>query len=198
MTYPHSARVRCPVYFQKPVLLFAILIAAIAGNNASAIDPPTRVGSAREPQNPTPQPPVNKPGSDTDSAAREVDKAAPEPRAKAGGKGDSKAGAEADRKKPAQPPPKKLVKRRSVYQVIDPVPRVQSPVVYGPVLTPARPGGVQPVPVPAPGSPLILNGCNGAACSDASGARYHGGVGNVLIGPEGRACSNNGITVQCF
>ena len=189
--------------FQKPVLFLAIFIAAIAGNNASAIDPPTRVGSAREPQNPAPpsqpQPqPVSKPEPDTGSAAREGEKAAPELRARAGDKGASKPGAEADRKKPAQTPPKKLVKRRSVHQMIDPVPRVQSPVVYGPVLTPAMPVGVQPVPVPAPGSPMILNGCNGGACTDANGARYRGGVGNVLISPEGRACSNNGITVQCF
>lgn len=184
---------------KKPVLILAVLMVAVVGNNAAAIDPPPRVGSVRERQKPAPPaPPQTALGADADTAAKEGDKVAPDARAKAGKKGESEAGAEAARKKPAQTPPKKVVKRRSVYQIIDPVARIQSPPVYGPVLAPASTFGVQPLPAPVPGSPLILNGCNGGACTDASGARYHGGVGSVLISPEGRACSHNGITVQCF
>jgi hypothetical protein len=99
--------------------------------------------------------------------------------------------------KPAQPTPKKPIKRRAVTQLIDPVPRVVSPTVYGPVLTTPH-VGIQPLPSPLAPAPQVLNGCPGGACTDSTGARYTGGVGSVLISPEGRACSNNGITVQCF
>lgn len=181
---------------KKPVLIFATLLVAMVGNNAAAIEPPPRVGSVRERQHPAPPAvPLTQPGADADSAAREGDKVAPDARAKPGKHAQSNAGAPAGSKKPAQTSPKKVV-RRSVYQIIDSVPRVQSPTVYGPVLGP--PAGVQTMPSPVPPNPVILNGCNGGACTDQSGARYRGGVGSVLISPEGRACSSNGITVQCF
>ena len=90
-------------------------------------------------------------------------------------------------------PAKKPIKRRSVRQDIESMPRVQAPTVYGPQLTPPAAAGVPPP------SSQILNGCNGgAACLDANGAQYHGGVGTTLLSPQGRVCSNNGITVQCF
>ena len=188
----------------KPVRVLAIIVVAMAANNTFAIDPPIRVGSVREPQNPAPPPPPQR-GNDSlnlNAAARQGTKAAPETRDKAGEQSVSKAGAKINRKKTVQTSPQQLVKRRSVHQMIDPVPRVQSPMVYGPVLTGPRPVGVRPLPMPmpmpAPASPQILNGCNGGACTDPGGTRYHGGVGNVLISPDGRACSNNGITVQCF
>lgn len=98
----------------------------------------------------------------------------------------------------AQPAPdaakKKPAKRRAVRQNMDDAP---APVVYTPRPSPAAPVGVQPLPSPV-APPQILNGCPGGACTDASGARYHGGVGTTLLSPQGRVCSNNGITVQCF
>jgi hypothetical protein len=108
-------------------------------------------------------------------------------------------GATRDEAKPAAKPApatpqKKPAKRRSVRQTLDDAP---APVVYSPRLTPAAPVGVQPLPSPlAP--PQILNGCPSGACTDAAGAHYHGGVGTTLLSPQGRMCSNNGITVQCF
>jgi hypothetical protein len=99
-------------------------------------------------------------------------------------------GASADLAKSAPTvPKKKAVQRRSVRQVIDPVTRAPPAPAYSPRLHPAW---------SPPPSPLILNGCNGGACTDANGERYHGGVGTTLISPQGRLCSNNGITVQCF
>lgn len=99
--------------------------------------------------------------------------------------------ADASKKKPQQ-------KRRAVYQVFDGMPGTAPPV------------GVQPLPSPSPLAPpasmtavpgpttFLPSGCHGAACSDPAGNRYQGGVGTTLIGPQGRLCSNNGITVQCF
>lgn len=85
----------------------------------------------------------------------------------------------------------KPVKRRSVRQIPVDTPPVSAPQLAGPRLP--RPAPATPLP-----SPLILGGCLSGMCSDAAGARYHGGVGTTLLSPEGRVCSNNGITVQCF
>ncbi len=189
----------------KPVLILAILSSAMICNNAWATDPPQRVGSVREQPKSTPQPgqanqlkadPDADPDDDRDLVPQ--GKASPNNDPAAGAKEGAKPDPKADPKKTAQTTPKKPIRRRSTYQMIDPMPRIQAPMVYGPVLTPRPSVGVQPIPNPAAGNPVILNGCNGGACTDPSGARYTGGVGSVLISPEGRACSNNGITVQCF
>ena len=91
-------------------------------------------------------------------------------------------------------PAKAPVKRRAVRQVLDDDVRPAAPpTVYVPQLTPPP---SMPVPGVAP-SPLILN-CVGATCTDPSGRRYNSGVGTTLIGPQGRLCNDNGLTVQCF
>lgn len=95
-------------------------------------------------------------------------------------------------KKTAKKPAKKPIKRRSVQQIIDPTPPPLPPVTSPRLNLPAPPAA-QPLP-----APLILNGCNGGACTDANGQQYHGGVGTTLLSPQGRVCSNNGITVQCL
>jgi hypothetical protein len=99
--------------------------------------------------------------------------------------------------KPAATPARKPLKRRAVRQILDDdiVRRPAPPVLVAPL---APPVGVQPQPWTLPPGPQVLNGCNGGACTDASGARYQGGVGTTLLSPQGRVCSNNGITVQCF
>ena len=90
-------------------------------------------------------------------------------------------------------PARKPVKRRAVRQIIDGTPPpAAAPQVYHP------PPGLPPVGVAPQPSPLILNGCTGGVCTDVNGAQYHGGVGTTLIGPQGRVCSNNGVTAQCF
>ena len=95
-------------------------------------------------------------------------------------------------KKSTKKPAKKPVKRRSVQQIVAPTPPPLAPV-YSPRLNLPGPPAAQPLL-----SPQVLNGCNGGACTDASGQQYHGGVGTTLLSPQGRVCSNNGVTVQCF
>ena len=110
--------------------------------------------------------------------------------------------------KPAKPaadlaPPKKPIKRRAVQQIIDGMPPstpAPNGPVYGPRLTPST-----PLPLPstlppsaAPPPRTTINSCDAGGCTDTNGTRYNGGVGNTLLSPTGRLCSNNGITVQCF
>jgi hypothetical protein len=109
-------------------------------------------------------------------------------------------GAVPDEARPAVKPdakaPRKPVKRRAVRQILDDDKvRIPSPPAFIP--NPVAPGAYQPMPSAVP-PPAVLNGCNGGACTDANGQRYHGGVGTTLLSPQGRVCSNNGITVQCF
>jgi hypothetical protein len=99
---------------------------------------------------------------------------------------------------PAKPPPPKPkpVKRRSVQQVIEPTP----PIVtdgYRPTLVARPPASPTPTPTPVP-PPVRLNSCDGGGCTDTSGARYNGGVGNALIGPQGQLCTRGIVNAQCF
>ena len=98
--------------------------------------------------------------------------------------------------KHAQPP----VKRRSVQMTVDGMPATAPPAVYAPTLTPQlpMPGVVSPSPVVrAPDRPVFMNSCDAGGCTGTDGMRYNGGVGTTLIGPQGKACHNNGTTVQC-
>ena len=105
-----------------------------------------------------------------------------------------KAEAEAETKQE----PKQPVKRRAVPLVIDSMPGPTPPAAYGPVLTPQTTTPVPPSITPAPSTaPAIINRCDSGGCTDTNGVRYNGGVGTTLLGPQGRVCHNNGITVQC-
>lgn len=109
---------------------------------------------------------------------------------------------------PIKPDPSKLkkplIKRRSVQQRIERMP-TPAPIVtegYRPTLTPRSPiiAG-QPVPAlppPSPPMPAQVNSCDGGGCTDTSGARYTGGVGNTVLDQNGRSCTRTGTTVQCF
>lgn len=93
--------------------------------------------------------------------------------------------------KAVPPPNRKPIKRRSVQQVIEPTP----PIVtegYRPTLV-VRPPALLPSP-----SPVRLNSCDAGGCTDTSGARYNGGVGNTLIGPQGQLCTRGVVNAQCF
>ena len=99
--------------------------------------------------------------------------------------------ADASKKEPQQ-------KRRAVYQVFDGMPGTAPPVGVQPRPSPsplAAPAPVTAVPGP---TTFLPSGCQGASCHDPAGNRYQGGVGTTLIGPQGRLCSSNGVTVQCF
>ncbi len=97
--------------------------------------------------------------------------------------------------KPVPPPNRKLIKRRSVQQVIEPTP----PIVtdgYRPTLT-VRP----PAALPSASQPQTqprLNSCDAGGCTDTGGARYNSGVGNTLIGPQGQLCTKGIVGAQCF
>ncbi len=104
------------------------------------------------------------------------------------------------KQKPAKAPSKPPTRRRSVQMTVDGMPASAPPAVYAPTLTP-RPAPSPIVTSPsvglAPPAPVIMNSCDGGGCFGTDGKRYNGAVGNVLIGPQGRMCTNNGITVQC-
>lgn len=139
----------------KPVLVLAVLSAAMLYTEALATEAPPRVGATR----PAPEPDKAKPAKDSVKTT---------PRAG-------------------------TVKRRAVHQIIDGMPPSASPppTVYRPQPNPA--------PLPMPGATShILHGCPGGVCVDGQGGSYQGGVGTALISPQGKLCSNNGMTVQCF
>lgn len=116
--------------------------------------------------------------------------------------------AKAQEARPIKPDPSKLkkrpIKRRSVQQRIERMP-TPAPIVtegYRPTLTPRSPSFAgQPVPAlppPSPPMPAQINSCDGGGCTDTSGARYTGGVGNTVLDQNGRSCTRTGTTVQCF
>ncbi len=72
------------------------------------------------------------------------------------------------------------------------------PSSYAPRLTPRPPPLVTPSPIPSPPPPGHINSCDGGGCTDTNGVRYNGGVGNAVLNPDGRLCTINGSTVQCF
>jgi hypothetical protein len=88
------------------------------------------------------------------------------------------------------------IRRRYVPQAIDPTPRIATDG-YRPTLE-VRPPAAIPRPVaPAPG-PVLMNSCDAGGCYDTSGARFNGGVGNTLIGPQGQLCTKGVVYAQCF
>jgi hypothetical protein len=97
-----------------------------------------------------------------------------------------KTSAEVDAK---SPPKRKVLKRRSVQQVIEPTPRI---VTQG-----DRPALVSSPPAALP-APVRINSCDAGGCTDTSGQRYNGGVGTTLIGPQGQLCTKGVVNAQCF
>jgi hypothetical protein len=96
--------------------------------------------------------------------------------------------------KPAVPPKRKPLKRRSVQQLIEPTP----PIVtdgYRPTLV-IRPPLRAPSPLPV-APPVRFNSCDGGGCTDTSGARYNG-PGPAVTGPQGQLCVKGLVNAQCF
>ena len=94
--------------------------------------------------------------------------------------------------KPAVPPKRKPVKRRSVQQVIEPTP----PIVtdgYRPTLV-IRPPMTSALPVPPP---VRMNSCDGGGCTDTGGVRYNG-PGAAVTSPQGQLCVKGIVNAQCF
>ena len=87
--------------------------------------------------------------------------------------------------------------RRAVEQVIVPTPRIGFDA-YGPTLVPRAPGASGTPPAAPPARPSRINHCAAGGCTDTSGARYNGGVGNILIAPQGQLCTKGVVNAQCF
>lgn len=135
-----------------------------------------------------------KQGIDATSAVKPADTtSSPKERVAPAAHPEHRRGEPAAQRKPAP-------RRRSVQQIIATVPPPLAGPSYGPTLTapapaPAPARGMAPV---SPPPPAALGTCQGGACTDAAGATYYGGVGNAVISSQGRLCSRNGQTVQCF
>ncbi|NHZ78522.1 hypothetical protein F2P44_04380 [Massilia sp. CCM 8695] len=99
---------------------------------------------------------------------------------------------------PKKPPKKSPIERRAVRQIVDGMP------AYGPRLhaPPAVPVSALPAPSTSPSSiappPAVINRCDAGGCTDVNGTRYNGAAGNTVIGAQGRPCTANGATIQCF
>lgn len=90
--------------------------------------------------------------------------------------------ARAAKRKPASAP-RAAPARRAVRQLGDGMPARAAPSALAAPALPAVPQPAVPQPIASP---------------QATDSQYKGGVGNALIGPNGRVCSDNGVTVQCF
>lgn len=196
----------------KPVVILAILSAALLFPEALATEPPPRVSAVKDASRSEPPQPQPKAGTDPQAAVKAAeaeakDRADEKEPARSDVKADPAASGKPEVKfdargkpvKPIDPPPgsKKPVKRRAVAAQLDdgmnPTYRpTLAPVAPMPKMAPHQAG----VPVVPPG-PVILNGCPNGACTDQSGQRYNP-VGTTLISPQGRMCSNNGISVSCY
>lgn len=194
----------------KPVLFLAILGSALLFPEALATEPPPRVGAVKDASRSEPPQPQPRAGSDPQAAvkageAEAKERAEEKADAKAEAKADAAAADKAEPKvdakgkpvKPLDPPPggKKPVKRRAVAAQLD---DGLTPPSYRPRLAPLAPmPKLAPPHAGVPPGPVILNGCPGGACADQGGQRYNP-VGTTLISPQGRMCSNNGISVSCY
>lgn len=204
----------------KPALILVLLGSTLLYAEALATDPPPRVGAVKDASRSEPPQPRPKAGTDPqdmaraaeaeaaarardkDKEKRDQEKKDQEKKDQDQGRADGPAAAiKTDAKghpvKPAEPPGtgKKPVKRRAVAAQLD---DGMNRPGYAPRLAPAPAPAIAPLPPPlaVPSIPL-LNGCPNGHCTDASGQRYNP-VGTTLISPQGRLCSNNGISVSCY
>lgn len=102
--------------------------------------------------------------------------------------------------------------RRPVPQIMDPPTstRLAAPAA-APVAAPAAPAtlGVPasgtlllpsaPIFLPAPSAspPRPLNNCSASGCYDAQGTRLDNAAPGIVITPQGKVCSRNGVWLQC-
>ena len=208
----------------NPVVMLALGAALLAGH-AVAIDPPPRQGATRDASRsepPQPQPEVSTDPQDAVKAAESDAKTDTKTDTKtdAANESDTRSEASADAKgklvKPSDPPhsgaatakapSKQTVKQPGKPPVKAPVKRraVQAQqgdntaTTYRSTLAVPPPALRAPMPQSTlPPGPVVLNGCTGGHCSDQSGQRYNP-VGTTLVSPQGRLCSNNGISVSCY
>lgn len=191
----------------KPVLVLTLLAATLLYTEALATEPPPRVGSVKDASRSEPPQPQPKAATDPQEMARAAEaEAAMRAREKEkdqqkdksdGARPLVKTDAKGQPVKPIDPPEvrKKPVKRRAVAAQLD---DGMNPRTYAPRLTPVVPmPKMSPLPSSMPPGPVILNGCPNGHCTDQGGQRYNP-VGTTLISPQGRLCSNNGISVSCY
>jgi hypothetical protein len=95
--------------------------------------------------------------------------------------------------------------RRRVPQIMDPpistrtaVPAA-APAAFAVPASGALPLPAAPVYLPAPPAspPQALSNCSASGCYDAQGRRLDNAAPGVVITPQGKVCSRNGVWIQC-
>lgn len=92
-------------------------------------------------------------------------------------------------------PPPVPMPRRSVTQIIQPMPRVtRAPQVGMPAMPPSTP--IETLMRP-PGAPIPAANCDAGGCFGPGGARYNGAAGGAVLTPGGKLCNRTGDWIQC-
>jgi len=90
-----------------------------------------------------------------------------------------------------RPPTKAPTARRSVAQIIQPMPQVKRAPQVG---MPAAPPSLA---LPSVSNrPMPVTSCDAGGCFGANGVRYNNAGGGV-VGPNGKVCNRSGATIQC-
>jgi len=108
-------------------------------------------------------------------------------------------------------PPRVPMPRRPVPQIMDPP---TSARLAAPAAAPVAPAAPVTLGVPTSGALLLpaapsfppappvipprpLNNCSASGCYDAQGTRLDNAAPGVVITPQGKICSRNGVWLQC-
>jgi len=132
------------------------------------------------------QPPVTGSQDEADPSARP----APQPPAQPQTQQERQGRPEAQ---PADKRGKQAQRRPGAVQRVESTPRIAIPA---PTPFPPAPAPVAPAPLVPQTSQAV--GCAGSLCTDASGATYNAGNGNVGVSSSGRLCTRNGANIQCI
>jgi hypothetical protein len=88
-------------------------------------------------------------------------------------------------------PTKEPMPRRSVTQIIQPMPQVKrAPQVAMPTAPPS------PALPSLSNRPVPVTSCDAGGCYGANGVRYNNAGGGV-VAPSGKVCNRSGATIQC-
>lgn len=138
------------------------------------------------------QPPVTGKQDEADPSARPAPQPPAQPQTQPQTQQERQGRPEA---RPADKRGKQAQRRPGAVQRVESTPRIAAPapIPFPPTTTTA----------PAAPAPLVPQtsqavGCAGSLCTDASGATYNAGNGNVGVSSSGRLCTRNGANIQCI